>query len=49
MLVQVLGVLAALITQTGLMFKGKGLMLSGKQLPLELATPKSEIYGIKQK
>lgn len=43
---QVLGVLAALITQPGPKLKGKGSVLPGNQLPLELATPKTGIVEL---
>lgn len=43
---KLLGALAALITQRGLKFKGKGLALPENQFPLDLATQKPGEYEI---
>lgn len=44
-----LGAPAALITQMGLKFKGKGSALSGNQFPLDSATQKAGVCEIKKK
>lgn len=46
---KLLGAPAALITQMGLKFKGKGLALSANQFPLDWATQNTGVCEIKKK